>query len=79
MFKLNIYDVNKFFETVNECNGNIRIKDSFGVFKNINKEYDLQNDMLEDMDRVSDFQEFTVDVDSPKDYMKLIFHSMYNC
>lgn len=79
MFKLNIYNVNTFFDLVNECDGEVRLRDSSGIFKNINKEYNLQNKMLKDLDKVSDFHEFTVDVKDSKDYMKIIFHSISNC
>ena len=39
MFKLNIYNVNTFFDAVNECEGEVRLRDSSGIFKNINNCY----------------------------------------
>ena len=74
--KLNIFNINNFFETVNECRGAINLLHQNKKRENINKQYSIQNELLKKHKNNKNFLELSLDIANLKDYMNIVLFTI---
>ena len=74
--KLNIFNINNFFETVNECRGAINLLHQNKKRENINKQYSIQNELLKKHKNNKNFLELSLEIANLKDYMNIVLFTI---
>ena len=74
--KLNIFNINNFFKTVNECRGAINLLHQNKKRENINKQYSIQNELLKKHKNNKNFLELSLDIANLKDYMNIVLFTI---
>lgn len=79
MIKLNILNMKNFLQTVNTCSGAVYILHPDGRKENINKQYNIQNELLRRHQESKNYLPLTLKTESPKDYMTILFYYIGDC
>ena len=79
MIKLNILDMKNFLQTVNECNNPVHLLYPDGRKENINKQYGIQNQLLQKYRENKNFLCLSLDIPAPKDYMSIVSYYTGDC
>lgn len=80
MIKLNILrNMYGFLQKVNECDGRVNLLHPDGRKENINKQYEVQSDLLQKYRDNKNCLKLSLDITNPKDYMRIIFYTIENC
>ncbi len=74
--KLNIFNINNFLKTVNECRGAINLLHQNKKRENINKQYSIQNELLKKHKNNKNFLELSLDIANLKDYMNIVLFTI---
>ena len=74
--KLNIFNINNFLKTVNECRGTINLLHQNKKRENINKQYSIQNELLKKHKNNKNFLELSLDIANLKDYMNIVLFTI---
>ena len=76
IIKLNIFNMENFLKVINECNGVINLLTQNKERKNINKQYSIQDDLLEKYKKNKDFLHLSLDISNFKDYINIVFFTI---
>ena len=79
MIKLNVLNMERFLETVNECNGVVNLLNPNGSKKNINKQYGIQSELLEEYRKNKNCLRLSLDVRNSKDYINIVSYYAGDC
>lgn len=79
MMKLNILNMNRFLETINECIGEIRMLCPDGKKVTLNRQYDIQNELLDQHRKSKNTLRLTLDIPNPNDYMSIVSYYAGDC
>lgn len=79
MIKVNIFNMNEFLKTVNECVGAVKIIDSDGKKRDITRHDDMQWELRCRHRANRNSLKLTLDVPNSKDYLKIVFFSIGDC
>lgn len=79
MIKLNILNMEGFLETVNECSGVVNLLYPDGRRKNINKQYEIQDELLKEYRKNKNRLQLSLDVQDPKDYINIVSYYAGEC
>jgi len=80
VIKLNILkNMNGFLQAVNECDGPINLLGPDGRKENINQQYGIQNELLQKYIENKNYLQLSLDIPTPKDYMKIVFFAIGEC
>ena len=74
--KLNIFNIEKFLHTINECTGAVNLLSQNKKRENINKQYSIQNELLKNHTKNKDFLQLSLDISNLKDYMNIVLFSI---
>mgnify|MGYP003603669332 CR=1 FL=1 len=74
--KLNIFNINNFLKTVNECRGAINLLHQNKKRENINKQYSIQNELLKKHKNNKNFLELSLEIANLKDYMNIVLFTI---
>jgi len=76
MIKLDVFNMKNFLQTVNECSGAINLLYPDGRKENINKQYGVQNELLQKHRENKGFLRLSLDIPAYKDYMRLVYFTI---
>lgn len=80
MIKLNILkNLEGFLQAVNECSGAVNLLHPGGGKENINKQYGIQNQLLQKYRENDDYLQLALNIPTPKDYMRIIYFAIGDC
>lgn len=79
MFKVTVFNVKGFLKTVNDCTGAVNVVYPDGKKENINKDDDVQREMLNKYIANKKCLQLTLDIPNPKDYFSIVFFSCGDC
>lgn len=79
MIKLNILNMKKFLEAVNGCSGTVAILSPDGKKKNINKQYNIQSELMQEYYNNRNCLGLSLDIPNPRDYLKIIHYYIGDC
>ena len=79
MVKLNIINMTNFLDTVNECNGSVNLLHSDGRKENINKQYDIQKNLLQKYGRNNNYLKLSLDIPNRNDYLRIVYFTIGDC
>ncbi len=80
MIKLNILkNLEGFLQTVNECSGVVNLLHPGGGKENINKQYGIQNQLLQKYRENDDYLQLSLNIPTPKDYMRIVYFAIGDC
>ena len=79
VIKLNILNMKEFFQTVNTCNGAVNLLYPDGKKENINRQYELQKELLHKYRENKNHLQLSLDIPDPKDYMSIVYYYAGDC
>lgn len=79
MIKLNILNMKNFLQTVNECSGMVNLLYPDGRKENINKQYGIQNQLLQKYRENKNYLSLSLDIPTPKDYISIVSYYAGDC
>lgn len=79
MIKLNILNMKKFLQTVNDCSGMVNLLDADGRKEDINKNFLVQRKMLNRHMENGKYSPLVLEIAKPKDYMNIVFYYIGDC
>lgn len=79
MFKLDVFQLDSFLNTVNECSGAVNLLEPDGTKEDLNKNYYAQEDLQQQFVANQSYLRLTLDIPCPKDYMKIVTSSISSC
>ncbi len=79
MISLNILNIRKFLEVVNECEGEIKMRCTDGSKVNIRRQYAVQNKLQEQYRRNRNCLPITLSIPNPRDYMSIVAYYAGDC
>ena len=79
MIKVNILDIKGFFDTVNQCRGNVWVLTADGVKVNINRHEPMQRVLQREYQKNGRCLPLTLQFDDPKDYMAVVSYYAGDC
>lgn len=79
MIKLNILNLKKFLEVVNECAGEVMMHRTDGKKVNIRRQYAIQNELWEQYRKNKDCLPIMLSIPTPKDYMSIVSYYAGDC
>jgi hypothetical protein len=79
MIKLNILNMKNFLQTVNECSGKVNLLHPDGRKENINKQYGIQNELLQKYRENKYCLPLSLDIPTPKDYISIVSYYAGDC
>ncbi|MBS6646199.1 MAG: ribonuclease HII [Clostridiaceae bacterium] len=79
MIKLNILNMKKFLQTVNDCSSPVNLIDADGRRENINKNFLFQREMMNQHIKNGKYSRLVLEIAKPKDYMNIIFYYIGDC
>ncbi len=79
MVKLNVLNMDNFLQAVNSCVEAVNLLHSDGSKVNINKQYEIQNQLLNQYRENNNCLCLSLDIPSPKDYMSIILYYIGDC
>lgn len=79
MVKLNVFNMEHFLGTVNECSGPVNLLHPDGKKENINKAYDIQDELLQRHRENKNYLRLLLDIPTPKDYMHIVCFTIGDC
>ena len=79
MIKLNILNMRRFLQTVNECNHPVHMLYPDGRKENINKQYEIQDQLLKKYRENRNCLHLSLDIPSPEDYMSIVSYYTGDC
>lgn len=79
MIKLNILNLKKFLEVVNECAGGVMMHCTDGKKVNISRQYAIQNKLQEQYRENKNCLPITLSIPNPKDYMNIVSYYAGDC
>jgi len=68
-----------FLQMVNECGGAVNLLHPDGSKENINKQYGIQNELLQKYKENKNYLLLSLDIPTPKDYMSIVSYYTGNC
>ena len=68
-----------FLQTVNECSGEINLMYPDGSKKNINKQYEMQDKLLQQYQENKKCLEITLDIQNTEDYISIVSYYAGDC
>ena len=74
--KLNIFNIDNFFKTVNECRGAINLLHQNMKRETLNKQYGIQDELLKKHRKNKNFLKLSLDIANPKDYMDIVLFTI---
>ncbi|EGO65942.1 hypothetical protein [Acetonema longum] len=79
MVKLSVFNMKNFLQTVNECSGAVNLLHPDGKKENINKQYSLQNELLQKHREHKGCLRLSLDIQAYKDYMRIVYFTLGDC
>lgn len=79
MIKLNILNMKGFLQMVNACGGVVNLLQPDGSKENINKQYGIQNELLQRYRENKNFLRLSLDIPTTKDYFSIVSYYTGNC
>ena len=79
MVKLKIFNMKTFLETVNECSGVVNLLYPDGSEENINKEYGIQNELLQRHRENKGFLHLSLNIPTVEDYFRIVYFTIGDC
>lgn len=79
MINLNILNMKNFLQTVNACSGMVNLLYPDGRKENINKQHEIQNELLQKYRENKNCLRLTLDIPNPKDYMSIVSYYAGDC
>lgn len=79
MIKLNILNLKKFLEEVNECAGEVIMHRTDGEKVNIRRQYAIQNELREKYRENKNCLPIVLSIPTPKDYMNIVSYYAGDC
>ena len=74
--KLSILNIDNFFKTINECRETINLLHQNKKFENINKQYNLQNELLKKYKENKNHLQLSLEIPNFKDYMNIVLFAI---
>lgn len=78
MIKLTVYNAKEFFQAVNGCSGAVYLIHEDGKRENLNKQYDLQQELQRKHKENKNYLKLALDLPNPKDYLRIVYYSIGN-
>lgn len=69
----------KFLESVNGCSGTIAMLSPDGKRRNINKQYIIQSQLMQEYYKNGNCLGLSLDIPNPSDYLKVIYYYIGDC
>lgn len=79
MIKLNILNMKKFLRTVNTCSGAVNLLSENGKKENINKQFDIQERLLQQFLQNKNSLSITLDIPAPSDFFSIVSYYAGDC
>ncbi len=79
MVKINIINMKSFLQTVNECSGTVNLLHPDGSRENINKQYGLQRELLQEHRENKNWLRLSLEVPALKDYLRIVYFTIGDC
>ncbi len=79
MIKLNIFDMEGFLQAVNGCSGAVKLLHPDGRKETINHQYGMQNELLQRYRENENYLRLSLDIPTPKDYLRIVFFAIGDC
>lgn len=79
MIKLNILNMDRFLQAVNECNGTVNRMYPNGNKEDINNNNEIQNGLLMQHKKNKNFLPLYLDIPNGKDYLKIVYYYIGDC
>ncbi|RGY97035.1 ribonuclease HII [Clostridium sp. AM58-1XD] len=79
MIKLSIFHMNAFLRAADSCTDAVYLVCRDGTKKNINKQYDIQQDLRKQHKENKNYLRLTLDTPNYDDYLKLVYFFISNC
>ena len=76
IIKLNIFNIDNFFKTINECRETINLLHQDKKRENINKQYNLQNELLKKYKENKNHLQLSLEIPNFKDYMNIVLFAI---
>ena len=74
--KLNIFNIDNFFKTINECRDTINLLHQNMKRETLNKQYGIQDELLKKHRKNKNFLKLSLDIANPKDYMDIVLFTI---
>lgn len=79
MIKVKIFNMKEFLKTVNECAGAVNLLHVGGRRENINKQYEIQNELIRRYEENKRYLNLSLDIPAAEDYMKIVLYVVGDC
>ncbi len=79
MIRLNILNIKKFLEVVNECEGEVKMHCADGSKVNIRRQYAVQNKLQEQYRGNRNCLPITLSIPNPRDYLSIVSYYAGDC
>lgn len=79
MIKLNILNMKNFLQTVNACNSAVNLLYPDGRKENICRQYNLQNELLQQYRENKNCLQLSLEIPNPKDYISIVSYYAGDC
>lgn len=76
IIKLNIFNIDNFFKTINECRDTINLLHQNMKRETLNKQYGIQDELLKKHRKNKNFLKLSLDIANPKDYMDIVLFTI---
>lgn len=76
MFKISVFQIDAFLQTVNECTGAVYLFLPGGYKENIRHDYYTQEALRQRHKENHSFLRLSLDIPCPNDYQKIVFFSL---
>ena len=76
IIKLNIFNIDNFFKTINECRDTINLLHQNMKRETLNKQYCIQDELLKKHRKNKNFLKLSLDIANPKDYMDIVLFTI---
>lgn len=79
MIKMNVFNMEEFLQIVNECAGAVKIHCPDGSRLDICRQYENQRELRRRHSENRSCLGLTLDIQNPKDYLKIVFFTIGDC
>ena len=79
MIKLNILNMEKFLQKVNQCEDTVMFLHPDGRKENLNKQYTVQKELLQKFKENKNSLRISLDIRNARDYMSIISYYTGDC
>lgn len=79
MIKLNILNMERFLQVVNECSGMVNLMYPNGNKDDINNNHEVQDGLLIQYEENQNFLPLNLEIPNGKDYLKIVCYYIADC